>query len=122
MSFSPRYLSFPSLAVLSLVALVAACSSTTDSTPKTECTSQAYPALACGSIKSCATGAGSACTAVNLELPDGKKFKCATCTDCKAAQDQATAACGGGTPTPEPDAGDTPDAGTEPDAEPPPEQ
>lgn len=117
MSFSSRFLSFRPVAAMAVFALVAACSSKTDSSPKTECTSQAYPNLACGKIDSCASGKGSACTGVYLALPDGKKFNCASCSDCKQAQDDAVAACGGA-------GGETPGTGgqNEQDAAPPAEQ
>jgi hypothetical protein len=106
MSFLPTSLSFRPLAAFAVFALVAACASKTSSSPQTECTSKPYPTLACGSIESCATGAGKDCTGTTLSLPDGQKFKCASCTDCKQAQDDAVAACGGGTPAP--DAGEQP--------------
>lgn len=122
MSSSPRFFSFRPLAAFAVLALVAACSSKTNNTPAQECTTQAYPTLACGSIKACANGKGNTCTSATLELPDGKKFTCASCDECKKAQDEALAACdnkepgavdpdaGGMTMTPPPEA----DAGTPP--------
>ncbi len=121
MSFLPRLSSILPLSAFAVVALVAAsaCSSKTNNTPAQECTTQAYPTLACGSIKACANGKGNTCTSATLELPDGKKFTCASCSECKKAQDEALAACdnkeapaadpdAGGTVTPEADASTPP--------------
>jgi hypothetical protein len=88
-----RFASFRPFVTFGVLALLVACSSTTSSSPQTECTSQSYPNLACASIKSCATGKGGACTGTTLELPDGRKFNCASCSDCKTAQEEAIAAC-----------------------------
>jgi len=114
MFFFPRVSSFLPLSAFSafaafaVVALVAACSSKTNNTPAQECTTQAYPTLACGSIKACASGKGNTCTSATLELPDGKKFTCASCSECKKAQDEALAACD----NKEPPAADTDGGGT----------
>jgi hypothetical protein len=102
--------SFRPLVAVALFALLAACSSKSSAT-KTECTSQAYPSLACGTISSCASGSEkSGCTATHLALPDGTKFDCAACGDCTKAQEAAVAACGG-TPAAGGTGMTTPDAG-----------
>ena len=56
MFFFPRLSSFLPLSAFAVVALVAACSSKTNNTPAQECTTQAYPTLACGSIKALSRG------------------------------------------------------------------
>lgn len=93
MSLFARFLSFRPVMALGVLALLAACTAKTSSSPAQECTSQTYPNLACGSIKACANGKGNTCTSATLELPDGRKFTCASCSECKQAQDDALAAC-----------------------------
>ena len=121
MSFLPRLSSFLPLSAFAFIALAAACSSKTNNTPAQECTTQAYPTLACGSIKACANGKGSQCTSATLELPDGKKFTCASCDECKKAQDEALAACDNKEPpAADPDGGATVTPPPASDAAPPP--
>lgn len=90
-------------AVFSLLSILFACSS---AKAEVVCLDSDAVRGACGKIKVCSVAEDKkGCTSTYYQLPDGKKFTCATCEDCKKAVEETKAACGpldgtpsGGTP------------------------